>query len=190
MKNLLKIYNPIKLNLLYKYRNLSYKIHKVSYYKFYCKCNINKEFLEFIDFIEHIRISHNIKDINLDLLNKIIPNYNKKKFGVKFYWGLHCTCGNSFTSSLCNADLIIKDGKITLLRLYKLYCIKCKKIADFKYKNILDKYLEERVLQKLIYKQYKDVFSKYDQNKDYKELLEGHKPELCEKCRLSKSGHC
>jgi hypothetical protein len=86
---------------------------------------------------------------------------------------------------------MVKDNKIILLKLYYLQCKKCLKKGEFKKKNILNKFLEERILQKLIYRHYKDEFNKYNNNNDYnKKELKGHEPNLCEKCSLSPTGYC
>lgn len=163
------------------------------YYNFKCKCfNLNEEnnFESFQAFLNHIINKHNIKDLNLKMLNNdIIPKYNNRfQRGIKYYWGLHCSCGKIFTSSLCNADLLIKDNKIIISKIYNLQCNNCNKIADFKNKKLLEKYLKERLLQKLIYKHYETEFNKYNNDKEYNKILEGHIPELCEKCKMLPDG--
>lgn len=167
--------------------NTESKQKKTHYYNFYCKCEFAKEFSKFTEFIGHIKDSHNIKDINI---SEIIAEYNNCKRSIKFYWGLKCKCGHDFTSSLCNADLTVKNKKIVLSKLYNLECKKCHKPAKFKEKELLNKFLEERVIQKLIYKYYEEEFSKYNNNIDRDKKLEGHIRHLCEKCKLSLTGYC
>ena len=197
LSNKIKIFN-IKLNKQHKNNSSAYSTSQeikqpnknIFYYKFNCKCRIKEEFTTFTNFLKHIKTFHNIEKLDLNLLKEIITKFNNNnKEEIKFYWGLKCKCGHNFTSSLCNADLTIKKNKITLLKLYNLQCKICKQTAQFKNKDLLNKFLEERVLQRLIYKHYKNEFSKYNTNED-KKRLEGHIPQLCEKCKLSSSGHC
>lgn len=164
--------------------------NKKIYYKFICKCNTNEEFTSFTSFLEHTKTSHNIQDLNPEKIYEIIKKYNNNKWEIKFYWGLKCKCGNKFTSSLCNADITIKNNKIVVLKLYNLQCKICEQTAQFRKIRTLNKFLANKVLQILIYKHYSNEFNKYNKKKEYKEELEGHLPKLCQKCKESPSGHC
>ncbi|CAG8700921.1 3566_t:CDS:1, partial [Acaulospora colombiana] len=99
-------------------------------------------------------------------------------------------CGNKFSSSLCNADLKVNGGRIEILKKYRLRCLKCNENATFDQEESLNKFLEQRFKQKLIYKVYKKKFEEYDEyEKDSARELKGHRQELCEKCRLH-GKHC
>jgi hypothetical protein len=61
------------------------KQNKNTYYRFICKCMNNEEFITFNDFLDHIKTYHEIKNLNLQTLKEIIPEFNNKKLQVKFY---------------------------------------------------------------------------------------------------------
>jgi hypothetical protein len=115
--------------------------------------------------------------------SEILTTKNGFKGGVKFYWHLTCSCGNKFSSSLCNADLKVKNEQIELVRKYRLRCLKCDNYAKFDKEISLNKFLEERFKQKLIYNVYKKIFEKFEVEKDSDKSLMDHKQDLCEKCQ-------
>ncbi|CFW92713.1 conserved protein of unknown function [endosymbiont DhMRE of Dentiscutata heterogama] len=157
---------------------------KKIYYKFLCKCGVG--FNDFPEFLEHVKTSHQIKNLNWQ---EILTKKNGWERGIKFYWSLSCQCGHKFSSSLCNADLKVKEEQVEILKKYRLQCLKCKKYAKFDVETLLDKFLEERFKQKLIYNFYKKEFDKFENERDGKKMLEGHIEELCEKCKLL-GRHC
>lgn len=57
---------------------------KCAYYKFNCKCKIEKKFITFSDYLEHTINCHDINNLK-DNLKKITTNFNNKKRGIKFY---------------------------------------------------------------------------------------------------------
>jgi hypothetical protein len=155
-----------------------------NYYNFLCKCQ--EKFSAFSEFLDHVKDSHGVRNINFP---EILAKRNGSKWGIKFYWGLTCDCGNHFSSSLCNADLKVSNGEIELLKKYRLQCLKCKKYAKFDERKLLDEFLEEKVKQKLIYNFYKKEFEEFKRERDGEKELEGHIEELCEKCKLL-GRHC
>jgi hypothetical protein len=150
-----------------------------TYYKFICKCKTG--FDAFSDFLDHVTISHQIENLNF---SEILAKKNESKWDIKFYWHLSCRCGHKFSSSLCNADLIVEKEQIVLLKKYVLCCLKCKEVALFDKEESLDEFLKERVKQKLIFSFYKEKFAQYTGESHSEKILEGHKQELCEKCKL------
>ena len=83
----------------------------------------------------------------------------------------------------------VNEGQIEIPKKYRLQCLKCKKVAKFDVEEMLDKFLEERFKQKLIYNFYKKEFDKFKNERDSEKILEGHIEELCEKCKLL-GRHC
>ncbi|PKY25048.1 hypothetical protein RhiirB3_413678 [Rhizophagus irregularis] len=154
------------------------------YYKFFCKCR--EGFNSFPEFLEHVRTSHKIK--NLDF-QEILTKKNGIGRGIKFYWSLSCQCGHRFSSSLCNADLKAREGQIEILKKYRLQCLKCKEDAKFDVEELLDEFLKERFKQKLVYIFYKKEFAEFENERDSEKILEGHIETLCEKCKLLRR-HC
>ncbi|RIA81361.1 hypothetical protein C1645_744584 [Glomus cerebriforme] len=167
-----------------KTKNKFKKGEKRTYYKFICKCETGCN--DFQEFLDHLRTSHQIKNINF---TEVIRKGDGRVFSIKFYWHLSCQCGNKFSSSLCNADLKVNGEKIELLKKYNLSCLKCKKVARFDAKESLHKFLKQRVKQKLIYSFYKEKFAQFHNDSHSEKMLENHKEQLCEKCKLL-GRHC
>lgn len=146
--------------------------------QFWCKCsNLYKNFNEFIN---HTKNKHNC----FTDFDKIILKYNNKIIPIKFYWTLHCKCGHKFSSSLCNSDMEIKNNEIINKKIYNLKCIKCNKNAKFDNNKELNKFLNDKIRQKLIFWYNSNIFKQYDnKNEDKNKMLKDHKQELCEKCK-------
>ncbi|CAG8756985.1 28429_t:CDS:1, partial [Racocetra persica] len=123
--------------------------------------------------------SHEIEEVNMP---EILASGNGQKIGIKFYWHLSCQCGHKFSSSLCNADLKVKEKQIDLVKQYHLDCVKCGKVARFDKKKLLNEFLKERVQQILIYSFYRGKFTQFTGEHSEKKL-KGHRQDLCEKCK-------
>ncbi|RIA97408.1 hypothetical protein C1645_732474 [Glomus cerebriforme] len=159
------------------------KGEKRTYYKYICKCKTG--FNTFQEFLDHVKSLHQIKNLNF---TEILEKRNGFEREITFYWNLSCQCGNKFSSSLCCARLKVNNGKIEILKKYRLHCLKCKRSAQFDKEKLLDEFLRERIKQKLIYNFYKKIFDQFDYEPSGGKVLEGHIPELCEKCQ-SHGGH-
>lgn len=172
----------IKVDKKENYKN---KNKQKEYHDFLCKCGSG--FYKFSEFLDHIKTFHKIENVDFP---EMLKKKNGSEWGIKFYWKLSCQCGNKFSSSLCNADLRIEKNQINLIKKYRLQCLKCNKYAKFINEEYLNQFLKERVKQKLIYSFYKEEFSKFLVEKDSEKELDGHKQNLCEKCKLSLTGYC
>ncbi|CAG8716952.1 33109_t:CDS:1 [Racocetra persica] len=115
-------------------------------------------------------------------ISEILAQRNGRKLGIKFYWHLSCQCGHKFSSSLCNANLKVNKKQVELVKKYHLQCSKCNQIAQFDGEKLLNKFLKEKVKQKLIYSFYKENFSQFNGELSEKKL-KGHRQGLCEKCK-------
>jgi hypothetical protein len=165
-------------------RNTFHDAKKRIYYKFFCKCGVGCN--SFPEFLEHLRIAHKIENLNFQ---EILTKKNGFERGIKFYWSLSCQCGHKFSSSLCNADLKASEGRIEIVKKFRLQCLKCKKYAKFDAEELLDEFLRERFKQKLVYNFYKKEFAMFEYERDSEKILEGHIEALCEKCKLLRR-HC
>ncbi|GES97175.1 hypothetical protein GLOIN_2v1583800 [Rhizophagus clarus] len=144
-------------------------------------------FNSFNEFLVHIENYHQIIDLDFQ---EIFKEKEGHKQGIRFYWSLKCQCGNKFSSSLCNADLKIRDGNIKISKIYNLRCLKCEQVAKFNENLLLIRFLEERFKQRLIYEHYEKTFRPYKNESHSSKKLEGHIRSLCEKCQMSPTGFC
>ncbi|CAG8478861.1 12148_t:CDS:2 [Racocetra fulgida] len=78
-----------------------------------------------------------------------------------------------------NMSEILASGNV---KQYHLNCKKCGKVARFDKKELLTKFLKERVKQILIYSFYRRKFTQFIGEHSEKKL-KGHKQDLCEKCK-------
>jgi hypothetical protein len=79
--------------------------------------------------------------------------------------------------------LQVKGNNINLVKKWKLQCKRCKKPANFDQQPLLNKFLVERVKQKLIYSKYYRNFAQYHHEDDNLKRLKHHEQKLCEKCK-------
>src|SRR5688500_8506199 len=142
---------------------------------FFCKCS--EKFKTYEEIQDHLIRDHGC-EVNY---KKFYKEKKNKTIAIKFYWGLQCKCGRTFTSSLCNADTKISFSGIAITKLYKLKCMHCNRFALFRdYENIM-KYIRQRVKLKLIFWSNVSKLSNFDSYSEKKKLKD-HKQELCEKC--------
>ncbi len=147
---------------------------------FLCRCETDEVFDTYGDWVTHAQNDHGC----YMKLSEFLKDAEEKDVAVKFYWTFSCRCGNQYTSSLCNADMIIDGFEIQPLKIYGLRCLRCKKYASFVSYQELLKYLTQRVKQKLIIWNNEDIFREYSWKPSGGKELKDHKQELCEKCKI------
>jgi len=155
------------------------------------RCPCEFEAIEFDEMLEHYEYDHECENLSSEIEYFIEEDRGHPlKYPVKFYWKLEClNCSKKtnqkkyFTSSLCNADVQVVDGDISLKKLYYLQCKICNSVANFcDEKYLKEEYLPNRATQKIVYRLFNDHFDFYDFDES-KKRLQDHDMKRCEKCK-------